>query len=97
MEDYVKSPMFYDKNGKSLNFTPGALAKWALRANHGDWMEQQILSQAKNHAARMKAEQIAGTDPERRGNGSGDTKLSIDDQFMQLAQKTKEDRQKIRQ
>jgi len=59
--------------------------------------EQQILSQAKTMAARMKAEQIAGTDPEKKSNGSGDTNCQLMISLLQLAQKTKEDRQKMRQ
>lgn len=92
MTNYVKSPSSYAQDGKIPNFAPQELAKTALRLLYGDWMEEQLWKQVKVVAGKLKAEQIAGQSPEKRSGGTGDAKLSISDQFKQLAQKEKEKR-----
>lgn len=95
MKAFVENPASYTKDGKIPNFTPQELAKTALRLLHGDWMEESIWKQVKVLATKLKAEQIAGIDPDKKSTGTGDVKLSVTDQFAALGQKEAEKR-KIR-
>lgn len=88
MGSHIKNPGAYDKNGKIPNFVPQEFAKTAARILYGDWMEEQLWKQVKVVASKMKAEQIAGTSPEKKSGGGGDMKLSVDDQFAELAKKS---------
>ena len=92
--NYVKRPEFYDKSGKIPNFDPQEIAKTGLRMLHGDWMEDQLWAAVKTVAAKLRAEQIAGTKPDKESKGGGDVKLSVDDQFAELARKQKEARRR---
>lgn len=92
--NYVKRPEFYDKSGKIPNFDPQEIAKTGLRMLHGDWMEDQLWAAVKTVAAKLRAEQIAGIKPDKESKGGGDVKLSVDDQFAELARKQKEARRR---
>lgn len=94
MENFVRNPAMYSKDGKITNFDPQDLAKIALRVVHGDWIERQLLGAAKVIAERMKAEQIASTSPEKKSTGTGDIIPTIDEQFRNLAKEEEAKRQK---
>lgn len=86
---YVESEQLYDKNGKIPKFDPQEVAKTALRVLHGDWMEAELWKQVKVLARTLKAEQIAGTSPEKKSGGKGDALLSPMDQFKKQADQAK--------
>lgn len=88
MKAHLQNPNAYDKNGKIPNFAAQEFARTIARHLYGDWMDEQLWKQVKVVASKMKAEQIAGTSPEKKSGGSGDMKLSVDDQFAELAKKT---------
>lgn len=92
VSQYIKNPTIYDKDGKIPNFDPQELTRTAIRILHGDWYEEQLFNQIKVMAGRLTAEQIAGTTPDKRSAAGGDAKLSVDDQFAELAKKEKEKR-----
>lgn len=94
MDAYVKNPMNYNKNGKISNFKAQELVKQYLRIEHGDWIEDQLWKQVKVVASKLKAEQIAGTTPDKKSIGGGDVKLGVSEQFAELAKKEREKRQR---
>lgn len=93
MRQYVQNPASYGDDGKITNFDAQELHKSVARMIYGDFMEDSLLKQVKAIASKLKAEQIAGIDPDKKSSGEGEAKLGIDDQFRQLAAKEKEKRE----
>lgn len=89
MDKYVKNPVVYNKDKKIDNFVPQDLVKTATRILHGDWYDAEMLKNVKTLAAKLKAEQIASTTPDKRSTGTGEVKLDASAQFQKLADDAK--------
>lgn len=93
--DYVKRTDIYDDKKKIPNFDPAAHIKQVINALYGDWLYEQVFRETLTLAKTLRAEQLAGVKPDKKGGGDGKTAIpSIEEQFLEHAKKAKESRAK---
>lgn len=93
--DYVKRTDIYDDKKKIPNFDPAAHIKQVINALYGDWLYEQVFRETLTLAKTLRAEQLAGVKPDKKGGGDGKAAIpSIEEQFLEHAKKAKESRAK---